>query len=72
MFMFFYAGVAYQSHLIIEMIYDIVISNQINFFNAIDFLTEEIDFTVKNKMDEFVATINWLYDVKKIEKTSRQ
>jgi hypothetical protein len=54
------------------MIYAIVILNQINFLKTIDLLAEAIDFTVKNKMNEFVATINWLYDVEKIEKLSRQ
>jgi len=57
----------YQSHLIIEMIYDLVILNQINSFKTIDLLAEAIDFTVKNKMDEFVATIHWLYDIEKDE-----
>ena len=49
------------------MIYDLVILNQINSFKTIDLLAEAIDFTVKNKMDEFVSTINWLYDVEKDE-----
>ena len=62
-----YDEAAYQSHLIIEMIYDLVILNQINSFKTIDLLAEAIDFTVKNKMDEFVSTINWLYDVEKDE-----
>ncbi|MGA2780432.1 MAG: hypothetical protein ABSF13_00775 [Smithella sp.] len=62
-----YKEAAYQSHLIIEMIYDLVILNQINSFKTIDLLVEAINFTVKNKMNEFVATINWLYDVEKDE-----
>ena len=62
-----YKEAAYQSHLIIEMIYDLVILNQINSFKTIDLMAEAIDFTVKNKMNEFVATINWLYDVEKNE-----
>jgi hypothetical protein len=62
-----YEEAAYQSHLIIEMIYDLVILNQINSSKTIDLLAEAIDFTVENKMDEFVATINWLYDVEKNE-----
>ncbi len=57
----------YQSHLIIEMSYDLVILNQINSFRTIDLLAEAIDFTAKNKMDQFVATINWLYGVEKKE-----
>ena len=62
-----YNEAAYQSHLIIEMIYDLVILNHINSFKTIDLLVEAINFTVKNKMDEFIGTINWLYDY--IEKT---
>lgn len=62
-----YKEAAYQSHLIIEMIYDLVILNQINSFKTIDLLAEAIGFTLKNKMNEFVATINWLYDVEKDE-----
>jgi hypothetical protein len=62
-----YEEAAYQSHLIIEMIYDLVILNQINSFKSIDILAEAINFTIKNKMDEFVATINWLYDIEKTE-----
>jgi hypothetical protein len=62
-----YKEAAYQSHLIIEMIYDLVILNQINSFKTINLLAEAINFTVKNKMDEFVATINWLYDMEKNE-----
>jgi hypothetical protein len=62
-----YTEATYQSHLIIEMIYDLVILNQINSFKTIDLLAEAIKFTVKNKMDGFVATINWLYDIEKTE-----
>jgi len=62
-----YEEATYQSHLIIEMIYDLVILNQINSFKTIDILAEAIDFTVKNKMDEFFATVNWLYGVGKNE-----
>ena len=62
-----YEEAIYQSHLIIEMSYDLVILNQINSFKTIDLLAKAIDFTAKNKMDEFVATINWLYGVEKNE-----
>jgi hypothetical protein len=62
-----YKEAAYQSHLIIEMIYDLVIINQIDSFQTIDILVKAINFTLKNKMKEFVATINWLYDVEKDE-----
>lgn len=54
---------AYQSHLIIEMIYDLVISHQIASFNTIDVLVEGINFTVKNKMDEFISTTSWVFDI---------
>jgi hypothetical protein len=53
----------YRSHLIIEMIYDLVILNQINSSKTIDLLAAAIDFTAKNKIEEFTATVNRLYDV---------
>ncbi|KQC11425.1 MAG: hypothetical protein APR62_01565 [Smithella sp. SDB] len=56
-----YEEAIYQSHLIIEMIFDLVILNQINSLKTIDLLIDSINFTLSNKMDEFVATINWLY-----------
>ena len=60
-----YSEAVYQSHLIIEMIYDLVILNHINSFKTIDLLVEAINFTVNNKMNEFSDTINWLYDLDK-------
>jgi len=62
-----YSEAVYQSHLIIEMIYDLVILNHINSFKTIDLLVEAINFTVNNKMNEFSDTINWLYDLDKNE-----
>jgi hypothetical protein len=58
-----YSQAVYQSHLIIEMIYDLVILKHINSFKTIDLLVEAINFTEKNKMNEFSATMNWLYDL---------
>ena len=59
-----YNEAAYRSHLIIEMIYDLVILNEIDSLKSISLLVEAINFTVNNKLDEFTSTINWLYDVK--------
>lgn len=59
-----YNEAAYRSHLIIEMIYDLVILNEIYSLETISLLAEAINFTVNNKLDEFTSTINWLYDVK--------
>ena len=58
-----YNEAAYRSHLIIEMIYDLVILNQINSLKTIDLLAAAIDFTAKNKIDEFTATVNRLYAI---------
>jgi hypothetical protein len=58
-----YNEAAYRSHLIIEMIYDLVIFNEIDSFKTISVLAEAINFTVNNKLDEFISTISWLYDV---------
>jgi len=60
-----FSDALYQSHLIIEMIYDLVILNHINSFQTIDVLVEAIKYTVKNKMEEFVETIQWLYELDK-------
>jgi hypothetical protein len=56
-----YNEAAYRSHLIIEMIYDLVILEEINSMETISLLVEAINFTVNNKLDEFTSTINWLY-----------
>jgi hypothetical protein len=58
-----YNEAAYRSHLIVEMIYDLVILDQINQQQSIKLLAEAISNTAENKMDEFIATINWLYDL---------
>ncbi|OGP87253.1 MAG: hypothetical protein A2031_07560 [Deltaproteobacteria bacterium RBG_19FT_COMBO_43_11] len=58
-----YNDAAYSSHLIIEMIFDLVILTHMNSIKTVDLLAEAINFTAKNKMDEFSATINWLYDL---------
>jgi hypothetical protein len=57
----------YQSHLIIEMIYDLVILKHINSFNTIDVLVDAIIYTAENKMAEYIHTIKWLYDLKEKE-----
>ena len=56
-----YNEAAYRSHLIIEMIYDLVILKEINSLESISLLVEAINFTVNNKLDEFTSTISWLY-----------
>jgi hypothetical protein len=53
----------YQSHLIIEMIYDLVILRRLQFCRTIEILVEALDYTAKNKMNEFVATMRWLYGI---------
>ena len=57
----------YQSHLIIEMIYDLVIFKHIHSYGTIDILVEAIKFTVERKMNEFVATMHWLYGLEEKE-----
>jgi len=58
-----YNDAAYRSHLIIEMIYDLVILKEINSLETISLLVEAINFTFNNKLEEFTSTISWLYDV---------
>jgi len=68
-----YADAVYQSHLIIEMIYDLVILKEIYSYKTIDLLVEAFNFTIENKMDEFIETIGWLYrfDKKEIEEVMK-
>lgn len=68
-----YRDAVYHSHLIIEMIYDLVISSHIDNFKTVNMLVDAIKYTEKNKMDEFVETINWLYglDEKDIEEVMK-
>ena len=54
---------AYRSHLVIEMIYDLVILDQIKHDQTIELLAAAIHVTIENKMSEFIGTINWLYDL---------
>lgn len=56
-----YNEAAYRSHLIVEMIYDLVIIDNINNNQTIELLEEDVFTTAEKKMDEFAATINWLY-----------
>jgi len=58
-----YNEAAYRSHLIIEMIYDLVILDHINALKTVDLLAAAIDYTAKSKIDEFAATVNFLYAV---------
>ena len=53
---------AYRSHLIIEMLYDLVIKNQIINSKTIELLAEATTYTLKNKMPEFVRTVKYMYD----------
>jgi hypothetical protein len=62
-----YNEAAYRSHLIIEMIYDLIILDQINRDQSMELLAEAIRITVENRMDEFVETIRWLYGFKEEE-----
>jgi hypothetical protein len=70
-----YIDAVYQSHLIIEMIYDLVILKHINSFNTVDVLIDAIQYTARNKMNEFIDTIKWLYgleenDIKEVMKSA--
>jgi hypothetical protein len=58
-----YNEAVYRSHLIVEMIYDLVILDHINHDQSIQLLAEAICTTAENKMDEFATTINWLYNI---------
>jgi hypothetical protein len=60
-----YDEAAYRSHLIIEMIYDLVILSHIHADRSIDLLEEAIHFTLDKKGNEFCEDMAWLYGVEK-------
>lgn len=60
-----YSEAAYRSHLIIEMIYDLVILSRIEKNNSIELLEEAVHFTLNNKAEEFCSDIAWLYGIEK-------
>jgi hypothetical protein len=56
-----YDEAVYRSHGVIELLYDVVILDHLIKNKTIELLDEAINFTVENKMQEFAATMNWLY-----------
>jgi len=60
-----YDEAVYQSHLIIEMIYDLVIAQHIDRCATIELLVDALQYTTSNKLDEFSADMNWLYGFEK-------
>ncbi|MEN6376029.1 MAG: hypothetical protein ABFD75_14775 [Smithella sp.] len=62
-----YNEAVYRSHLIVEMVYDLVIIDYIKNNNTIELLANAVRTAAEGKMDEFVATINWLYGLNKLE-----
>lgn len=60
-----YNEAAYRSHLIIEMIYDLVIMSNIQKNKSIELLEEAIHFTLSSKAKEFCDDIAWLYGIEK-------
>jgi len=60
-----YNDAAYRSHLIIEMVYDLVILSHIHAERSIDLLEEAIHFTRDKRQNEFCGEMAWLYGVEK-------
>lgn len=60
-----YNEAAYRSHLIIEMIYDLVILAHIQKNRSIELLEDALHFTLNNKANEFCNDIFWLYGIEK-------
>jgi hypothetical protein len=58
-----YNEAAYQSHLMIEMIYDLVILQRIQAGKSIDTLAEAVLFTREKREAEFCGNMSWLYGV---------
>ena len=57
-----YNDAVYRSHLIIEMVYDLVISGYYDITTTIASLAEAVNFTTNNKIEEFISTVNWVYN----------
>lgn len=62
-----YNEAVYRSHLIVEMVYDLIIIDYIKNNKTIELLANAVYFTAKEKMDEFVATINWIYGLDELK-----
>ena len=60
-----YNEAAYRSHLIIEMIYDLVILKKIESVKSINVLAEAILFTREKREEEFCSNMSWLYGIEK-------
>jgi hypothetical protein len=58
-----YSEAAYRSHLIIEMIYDLIILPHIDKNGSIDLLEDAIHFTFDRREKEFCSDISWLYGI---------
>lgn len=58
-----YNEAAYRSHLIIEMIYDLVILARLQQDKTIELLEEAISFTRSSREAEFCENMSWLYGI---------
>jgi hypothetical protein len=58
-----FSDAAYQSHLLVEMIYDLVIRQRIDRSGSIDLLEEAVHFTFDRREKEFCSDISWLYGI---------
>lgn len=58
-----YNEAAYRSHLIIEMIYDLVILSLIQKNESIQLLEDAIHFTLDKRAAQFCADVAWLYGI---------
>ena len=60
-----YNDAAYRSHLIVEMIYDLVILSHIQAKGSVALLEDAIHFTFDHRGNEFCEEIGWLYGIEK-------
>ncbi len=60
-----YDDAAYRSHLIIEMIYDLVILLRIQANGSTALLEDAVHFTFDHRRNEFCEEIAWLYGIEK-------
>lgn len=60
-----YDEAAYRSHLIIEMIYDLVILSRIEEEKSTELLEQAISYTIREREEEFCENMSWLYGIAK-------
>jgi len=57
--------ISYQSHMIIEMMFDLALQNGQDDDNLSDLFLKSIQYTVRDKIDEYSKTVGWILGIRK-------